>query len=171
LPDRGAPVSKAVITRIMIRKILLGLAAVFVALQFVRPAKNLSPAPGPDAITAKVAVPPDVEQVLTKACYDCHSDHTRYPWYAEVQPVGWWLASHIKEGKQHLNLSEFGTYNKKTANRKLQQIARTINSRFMPLNSYTWIHRDAILTDAEIKRITAWTDAAREQIEAKPPAK
>jgi hypothetical protein len=155
----------------MIKKILLGLAAAFVALQFVRPVKNRSPEAGPDDITAKVTVPADVQRVLAKACYDCHSDHTRYPWYAEVQPVGWWLASHIHDGKKHLNLSEFGTYNAKTADRKLRQIARNVDNHEMPLNPYTWIHRDAILTAAEIKLIDDWIDAARAQIAPKPPGK
>src|SRR5579859_128630 len=110
----------------MIKKILLGLVVVFVAIQFVRPAKNLSPAAGPNDVTAKVTVPADVQRVLAKACYDCHSDNTRYPWYAEVQPVGWWLASHIKNGKRHLNFSEFGAYDAKHAQRKLQQTAHEL---------------------------------------------
>jgi hypothetical protein len=155
----------------MIKKLFLGLALLFLAGQFVRPAKNLSPAPGPQDITAKATVPAEVQLVFAKACYDCHSDQTRYPWYAEVQPVGWWLASHIRDGKRHLNFSEFGAYNAKTADRKLKQIARTVNSGFMPLHSYTWIHRDAILTAAEIKLISDWADATRAQIAPKPPAK
>src|SRR5580658_9493493 len=119
----------------MIKKLFLGLVFLFLALQFVRPARNLSPTPGPNDITAKVAVPADVQRVFTKACYDCHSDHTRYPWYAGVQPVGWWLASHIHDGKRQLNFSEFAAYNAKTADHKLKQIARTVNSGFMPLHS------------------------------------
>lgn len=150
----------------MLRKILLGLAVVFAAIQFVRPAKNLSPAVGPNDITAKVAVPAEVQGVLTKACYDCHSDHTRYPWYAEVQPVGWWLASHIKDGKRHLNFSEFGAYDAKRAQRKLQQTAHELNEHTMPLESYLWIHRDAILTAAEIKLVADWTETARAQFGA-----
>jgi hypothetical protein len=155
----------------MTKKLLLGLALLFLAIQFVRPAKNLSPTPGPQDITAKATVPAEVQRVFTKACYDCHSDQTRYPWYARVEPVGWWLASHIHDGKRHLNFSEFGAYNAKTADRKLKQIARTVNSGFMPLHSYTWIHRDAILTAAEIKLISDWTDATRAQIAPNPPAK
>jgi hypothetical protein len=155
----------------MIKKILLGLAVVFLALQFVRPAKNLSPVPGPQDITTKVAVPAEVRRVFAKACYDCHSDQTRYPWYAEVQPAGWWLASHIQDGKQHLNFSEFGAYDAKKADRKLKQIAREVDDGSMPLHSYTWIHRDAILTATEIKLIGDWAEAARTQIAAKSPVK
>src|SRR5579862_5034340 len=155
----------------MIKKLFLGLALVFLAIQFVRPVKNLSPEPGPQDITAKVAVPAEVQRVFTKACYDCHSDHTRYPWYAQVEPVGWWLSNHIKGGKHHLNFSEFGAYNAKTADRKLKQIAREVDDGSMPLHSYTWIHRDAILTPAEIKLISDWTDAARTQIAPGTPTK
>jgi hypothetical protein len=155
----------------MIKKILLGLIVVFLALQFVRPAKNLSPAPGPQDIAAKVTMPAEVQRVFTKACYDCHSDRTRYPWYAEIQPVSWWLASHIHDGKQHLNFSEFGAYSAKTADRRLKQIAREVDDGSMPLHSYTWIHRDAILTADEIKLIDDWADTARTQIAPNPGAK
>jgi hypothetical protein len=155
----------------MIKKILLGLAVLFLAIQFVRPAKNLSLVPGPQDITTKVTVPAEVQRVFTKACYDCHSDHTRYPWYAEVQPVGWWLASHIHDGQQRLNFSEFGAYSAKTADRRLKQIAREVDDGSMPLHSYTWIHRDAILTAAEIKLIDNWTEAARTQMSSNTPAK
>ena len=155
----------------MIKKILLGLAVAVIAIQFVRPAKNLSPAVGPNDITAMVAVPAEVQRVLARACYDCHSDNTRYPWYAQVQPVGWWLASHIHDGKRHLNFSEFGAYDAKIAARKLRGVARTVNSGFMPLHSYTWIHRDAILTSAEKKLVADWAEAARAQLGAATPEK
>jgi hypothetical protein len=155
----------------MIKKILFGLAVAFVAIQFARPARNTSPGPGPNDITAKVTVPAEVQRVLIKACYDCHSDHTRYPWYAQVQPIGWWLASHIRDGKKHLNFSEFGAYSPKTADRKLRQIARNVDSAAMPLESYTWIHRDALLDQAETKLIDDWVDAARAQIAPKSSPK
>ena len=155
----------------MIKKIFLGLAVAFIAIQFIRPAKNVSPAIGPNDITAKVTVPADVQRVLAKACYDCHSDNTRYPWYAQVQPVGWWLASHIHDGKRHLNFSEFGAYDAKTAPRRLHGVARTVNRGVMPLHSYLWIHHDAVLTEAEKKLLTDWAEAAQTQLAASPPGK
>lgn len=155
----------------MIRKILLGLVVVFVAIQFVRPAKNLSPVAGPNDLTAKIAVPADVQRVLARACYDCHSDNTRYPWYAGVQPVGWWLASHIRDGKRHLNFSEFGVYNAKNAARRLRGVAHTVDNGSMPLHSYTWIHRDAILTEAEKKLVADWAEAARSKLAPAPSGK
>src|SRR6267142_1784670 len=99
----------------MIKKILPGLALLLVAIQFYRPARNLSAAPGPNDINVKHPLPPAVKTLLANACYDCHSNNTRYPWYADVQPIAWWLGRHIDEGKRHLNFSEFGRYPPKRA--------------------------------------------------------
>ena len=81
------------------KKILIGLLIVFVVMQAFRPAKNASKNTDND-ISKSYSVPEDVKTILAKACYDCHSNNTRYPWYTEIQPVGWWLSDHIKEGKK-----------------------------------------------------------------------
>jgi hypothetical protein len=146
------------------KKILLGLAAVAVAIQFVRPAKNDTPA-GPDDLAAKYPPPPAVKQILETACYDCHSNRTRYPWYAQLQPTGWWLASHINDGKRELNFSEFAAYAEHRRAKKLQAISDEVTDHSMPLKSYTWIHRDAKLTDAQIKLIAEWAESLAEKIE------
>jgi hypothetical protein len=146
------------------KKILLGLAAVAVAIQFVRPAKNDAPA-GPDDLAAKYPPPPAVKQILETACYDCHSNRTRYPWYAQLQPTGWWLASHINDGKRELNFSEFAAYPEHRRAKKLQAISDEVTDHSMPLKSYTWIHRDAKLTDAQIKLIAEWAESLAEKIE------
>ena len=148
----------------MIRKTVVVLGALLLAAQFVRPGRNLSPVPGPNDISVKHPVPAAVQSVLHRACYDCHSNNTRYPWYAEVQPVRWWLDSHINEGKQHLNFSEFGTYPAKRAGKKLDEIIDEVEQRSMPLSSYTWIHTDARLTPADIKLISDWADGLRDEI-------
>ena len=149
-------------------KILLGLLVVLVVIQFLRPTRNLGPAePGPNDITVLYPTPAPVKAILAKACYDCHSDHTRYPWYANVQPVAWWLANHISEGKHHLNFSQFSTYNPKRADHKLEAAIRQVHYDEMPLWTYTSIHRDADLTDAETATLTDWFAGVRQQIAAK----
>lgn len=148
-------------------KILLGLGAVFVAIQFVRPEKNDSPA-GPDDLVAHYAPPAEVRQILETACYDCHSNRTRYPWYAQVQPVGWWLASHINDGKDELNFSEFAAYSEHRRAKKLLSVSDEVTERSMPLKSYTWIHRDAKLTAAQIKTLADWAEALADKIEPAP---
>jgi len=150
----------------MRKKILLLLFLLLVAIQFVRPARNDSAGAGPDDISVRHPVPADVNAVLQRACYDCHSNHTRYPWYAEVQPIRWWLDSHINDGKRHLNFSAFGAYTPQRAGKKLQAVSDEVTEHTMPLKSYTWVHSDARLTPAEIKLLAGWADALQEQIAA-----
>ena len=145
-------------------KILLGLTLVFAGLQFVRPARNQGVIEGPNFIGAQHPLPAGVRPLLQRACFDCHSNHTTYPWYTEVQPVGWWLAWHVREARQHLNFSEFGSYSAKRQTRVLDGIVDEITGRHMPLPSYTWAHRDAVLTPAEIKLLSDWADNLREEI-------
>ncbi len=150
----------------MIKKIIAGLVVLLAAAQFVRPARNLSAAAGPDDLAARHPVPARVLAMLQRACYDCHSNNTGYPWYAEVQPVRWWLDSHVNDGKRHLNFSEFGAYSAKRAGKKLEQITDEVEQHDMPLRSYTWVHREARLTPEEIKLLAAWADDLRAEIVA-----
>ena len=148
-----------------LKRILLGLAAVLVAIQFIRPHQNIAPGGRTaDDFIARFNPPPAVRTVLETACYDCHSNTTRYPWYAQVQPVGWWLAQHIADGKEALNFSEFGAYSAKRQARKLNLISDQVTDRAMPLPSYTWIHRDARLTDAQVAAVTDWIDALYDKL-------
>ena len=141
-----------------------GLVLVLAAIQFIHPQRNLGPAGGPDDSTSRLAVPPDVQTVLAAACYDCHSNRTRYPWYASVQPVGWWLAHHISAARGELNFSEFGTYSSKRAARKLDAIIDQVEQGDMPLRSYTWMHPAARLTAAQRKLLTGWAQMRHDKI-------
>ena len=93
----------------MLRKVLIVLLAVFVLIQFIRPEKNQSEGISPNDISTKYAVPASVQTVLKRSCFDCHSNNTVYPWYDNIQPVSWWLANHLEEGKSERNFSEFTT--------------------------------------------------------------
>src|SRR5690348_9264789 len=110
----------------MLKKIVLLLLTAFIIIQFIRPAKNVSQTPDEAAIEKLYAVPADVETILKKACYDCHSNNTRYPWYNNIQPVTWWLNHHIQEGKGELNFSEFGKYTKEKQAKKLKKSAKEV---------------------------------------------
>lgn len=151
------------------KKFLLGLAAVFVAIQFVRPERNLAAGPGPADLLGRHPAPPAVAQLLAVACYDCHSNHTRYPWYASIQPVGWWLDSHIRDAKEAVNFSEVGAYPADEAAKKLGECADEIIDHSMPLSSYTLIHADARLTDPQRRLLSDWFNALSAQL-AEPAA-
>lgn len=149
--------------------ILLGLVVLFLALQAIRPAKNLSATElftGKDDITVLFPTPPEVRQVLAASCYDCHSNSTHYPWYAEVQPVGWWLASHVNEARRELNFAEFGQYPRKRQIKKLEAVVDEVRDGGMPLKSYTFIHRNAQLSAAQIDALCRWAEATGDKIPA-----
>jgi hypothetical protein len=147
-----------------IKMALLGLLPIFIALQFVRPGRNVAGAPGPDDFMVKYPPPAAVRPVLAAACYDCHSNNTRYPWYANVQPVGWWLTDHITDAKGALNFSEFATYTAKRQLRKLDTCDDEITNHEMPLWSYRLMHADARLTPEQIKLLNDWFDSVHDQI-------
>lgn len=151
----------------MKKKIFLGLFVVFLAMQAIRPARVVSvatPFSETNDITVLHPAPPEVRQILATSCYDCHSNHPRYPWYAEIQPVGWWLASHIKDARKHLNFSEFGAFPVKRQLKKLEEICDEVQDRGMPLKSYTFIHREARLTPAQMTALCDWAEAAHDKL-------
>ncbi|WP_173820176.1 heme-binding domain-containing protein, partial [Niastella vici] len=91
-----------------IKKMLLGVLIVFVVIQFIQPARNKNGQVLAADISKMYSLPENVQATLKTACYDCHSNNTQYPWYVNIQPAGWMLARHIKQGKAELNFSEFG---------------------------------------------------------------
>lgn len=153
----------------MIKKILLFLLAALIVIQFFHPAKNQKAGAQPNFIGNVYAVTPEVKVILEKACNDCHSNNTRYPWYSKLQPVDWWMDNHVKEGKKELNLDEYTHRSLRYQYHKLEEIADQVKEGKMPLNSYTWIHKDAILTEAEKSTLINWADGLRDGMKAKYP--
>lgn len=153
----------------MIKKLLLALLVVLLVLQAFRPEKNNSGNKEND-ISSLYPVPTKVEQILTKACNDCHSNNTVYPWYAEIQPVAWWLDDHVKDGKKHLNFNEFASYKLAKQYHKLEEVFDEVKGGEMPLESYTVVHGDAKLTEAERSVLMDWSVAVRDTMKARFPA-
>lgn len=151
------------------KKVLIVLLVVFIIIQFFRPEKNVQTTISSNDIVAHMAVPVNVQNILYKACYDCHSNNTTYPWYAEVQPAAWWLDDHIKEGKKELNFNEFASFRLRRQFHKLEEITEVVKSKEMPLESYTVIHSDADLTQEERETLISWAGATMETMRAKYP--
>jgi hypothetical protein len=151
------------------RKIGIGAVAIFALAQLIRPAKNIS-GDETSSIHKKFALPADVKATLEVACNDCHSNTTVYPWYAEVQPVAWWLQNHVKDGKRHLNLSTLGAKPAYLQNHKMEELQEMIEKGEMPLNSYTWVHGNAVLSEAQKSAIIAWSKTVRDSLVARFPA-
>src|SRR5580698_4591110 len=130
----------------MVKKILLVLLMIFIIIQFFRPAKNLSDAVSQNDITLHFNLPENVQTILKYSCYDCHSNNTVYPWYANVQPIGWLIQGDVNNAKHHLDFSDFGSYSTKKAKHKFEDIEDAATNGWMPLKSYIWLHKDAQLT-------------------------
>jgi hypothetical protein len=151
----------------MSKKILYVLIAALVIIQFIRPKQNLSAGPFTNDVSTKFPANDNVASILKQSCYDCHSNNTVYPWYANVQPVTWWLQDHVNEGKKELNFSEFATYTAKRQRKKFTEIMDEVKEGKMPLPSYTWIHKDAILTAEQKAALYKWCE---ESLATLPPA-
>lgn len=106
----------------------------------------------------------EVTNTLKIACYDCHSNQASYPWYTNIAPFSWWVKHHIDEGSHHLNFSEWGTYSEKRKNHKLDECFEMVEEGEMPLESYTWMHKEAKLSDAQKQELVEFFKAVRTAI-------
>jgi hypothetical protein len=155
-----------------LRRILIILLIIFVGIQFIQPDKNNQSMDMSNDITTVVTVSDTVKALLKTACYDCHSNFTNYPWYSNIQPVGWWLKDHVDEGKSKLNFQEFALvqandkYKTKSLRQdhKLEEVIETVENGEMPLESFTIIHTEAKLSDAQRKVLIDWATQARAQL-------
>jgi hypothetical protein len=151
------------------KKIGIGVVIVLAAIQLYRPARNQSNDQTND-ISKKFPVPDSVQAILKTSCYDCHSNYTAYPWYANIQPVASWLGHHVDEGKGELNFSEFSAYSPRRQYKKLSEIVKQLDEHEMPLASYTIIHRDAVITSTQQMIIGNWANTLRDSMQAHYPA-
>jgi hypothetical protein len=133
------------------------LVIVIVGSQFVRPART-NPATDPTRNLFNIRpVPAHVKSALDRACRDCHSNDTRWPWYSNVAPVSWFVIDHVNHGRSHFNYSDWSRYDAEEARRLLGAACRLSRKQEMPLSSYSWMHRHAHLSLAEIEALCAWT--------------
>ena len=154
----------------MFKKILLVLLVLLIIIQFIHPSRNISKGEQPNNISRAFNVPTEVRTVLDKACMDCHSNNTRYRWYFKIQPLDWWLTHHINEGKQELNFDEYANKPLRYQYHKMESTVDQIKKDEMPLNSYLWVHKDAVLTDSEKNVLISWAQGITNDMKAKYPA-
>ena len=144
------------------KKILwLAIPAALIAIQLIRP-DTTNPPVDPAQDFQQVANPPaEVQTILKSACYDCHSNETKHPWYSQIAPVSWWVTDHVNEGREALNFSTFGMLSPGDRAEALEEASENIREGEMPLPSYTWMgmHPEAKLTAAQRDLLTGWLDA------------
>jgi mono/diheme cytochrome c family protein len=140
----------------IIKRILWFLLIVFAIAQFFGPEKNEGEISTINTFFAETNPPEQVKQILKESCFDCHSDKTRYPWYFNVTPVNYWIAEHIEHGKSELNFSNWADYSLKRKEHKMEEFWEEVKKKEMPLESYTWTHGDANLSDEQIEAVVSW---------------
>ena len=127
--------------------------AIVLVIQVIPVERNVSTVPPGQSFEKTEKVPANVAAILKVSCYDCHSNNTRYPWYSELQPGAYFMAQHIKEGKEELNLDEFNNYSKRRKKAKIKSIISQIEKDEMPLRSYRMMHGNARLSADEKKEL------------------
>lgn len=132
-----------------------------IGIQAIRPAKTNPPVNSSHTLQAVVPMPPAVESILKRACYDCHSDLTRWPWYSNVAPVSWFVIDHVNSGRRHVNFSEWLRRDTKNpaeyTRERFEAICKQVQTHNMPLTSYLLAHRAAWISQADIETICQWT--------------
>ncbi len=142
--------------------VLAGLA------QFFGPEKNQGDIASIEPFLNETNPPEDVKLILKESCYDCHSDVTRYPWYNTITPVNYWLNGHINHGKEHFDVSKWEGNSVKRKDHKFEELIEMVEGGEMPLNSYTWTHSEARLTEAQIQSIVTWAKRVRLKYSLEP---
>ena len=154
---------------VWLRRIALGLVALLALAQAVRPERS-NPAVEIEKTLERVSSPPAaVQATLRRACYDCHSNETRWPWYSQIAPISWALSEHVVDARRHLNFSDWTRMTAGKKRKVVGEICEEVKEGGMPLSSYLWIHRDARLMPEEVQAICEWT-AAEERRTADPSA-
>lgn len=134
----------------VLRWVVLGVVVIFVAIQFVPVDRSNPP------VTAEVPAPPEARAVLRRACYDCHSNETVWPWYSRVAPVSWLLARDVLKGRDELNFSTWDQYSVKEQVKKLKKSWEEATEGEMPPWFYQPVHRDAVLSAEDKAVLRRW---------------
>jgi hypothetical protein len=141
-----------------IKLALLLLVVLLIVLQFFQPERNQGSIVEEGDFITEASLPDSLAAILINSCYDCHSNHTEYPWYSRISPVWWYLHKHIVDGKEELNLSEFGDFSKAEKIGALTDLYDALEAGTMPLQSYILIHGDARLSQEEVDALLEWVD-------------
>lgn len=149
--------------RLLMRKLtpIVALAALAVIVGYVSSGQHLTI----EARSQRLPSGWDSEpgRILARACADCHSSHTDWPWYSHVAPISWWIAQHVREGRENLDFSEWETYSAKQQRDKLESICGVIATGRMPPGLYNIMHPEAKVTEEDKDTVCHWVDTETKQ--------
>ncbi len=138
-----------------VKQVSIAALVVLAAMQLVRPARtNPSSDPG-GAIDARLPNATQMHGVVNRACRDCHTNQTTWPWYSEVAPVSWLVIHDVVDGRRAVNFSEWATYEPSRQSKLLKDACEEVSNGEMPVRAYTWMHPGTKLTPQDIDAICA----------------
>jgi hypothetical protein len=152
----------------ILKRLAVVAGALLVAMQAIRPARTNPPVDPAATIQARTQVPPEVDALLARSCNDCHTSGTRWPWYSQVAPASWLVASDVNEARRKLSLSDWGRYDARRAGRKLDAMCEQAKEGDMPITPYLLLHWSARLSEADRKTLCDWTKAEQGRIAPEP---
>jgi cytochrome c551/c552 len=152
--------------RKLLKWTVIVLVVLFLGIQLMRPARSNPAVDESQTIEGRTQMAPQIKAIFERSCNDCHSNKTVWPWYTNVAPISWWIAGHINDARQNMNLSEWGKLDRDHQDRKLRQICDEVTDGGMPLPSYLPMHPKAKLSDQDKKTLCDWTAAERERLSA-----
>ena len=154
------------ILKIVFVVLLLG----FIVIQFInRPDKTTTTDITPGHITKVMTVPANVESILKRSCYDCHSDHTVWPWYTSIAPASWLVGDDVTKGRKKMNFSQWDKIPAAKQEARLNEICEEIKAEEMPLPPYLILHGDAKLSQADKDILCQWVEIELKKLEDANP--
>jgi Haem-binding domain len=141
-------------------KIALGAVGLILIIQLFRPSRTNPPMEAAQDLSAAMHVDAGVQAILDRSCNDCHSNRTVWPWYSEIAPISWLVASDVNGARRHVNFSAWGAYPAYQRQSHLDDICKMVTERDMPPLTYTLMHAAARLSEPDRQAICAWTKAA-----------
>ncbi len=154
----------------ILKIVLIILVVGLVAIQFFnRPDMSTTAEITPGHITKVMTVPANVESILKRSCYDCHSDHTVWPWYSSIAPASWLVGDDVVTGRKKMNFSQWGKMPTAKQEARLNEICEEIKSDEMPLPPYLILHGDAKLSQADKDILCGWVEAELKKLEDANP--
>ncbi|GGD32297.1 heme-binding protein [Malaciobacter pacificus] len=140
------------------KRTLLIFLIVFIVMQFIQTDKTL---PSVDK-NLEIKANEEIMTIFKNACYDCHSNEVKWPWYSNIAPFSWVISNHVNEGRKALNFSTWENYSEEEKQKELKAIYRTVYGS-MPLISYIWLHKEGDLTKEQRQLVRDWTGVRKKK--------
>lgn len=140
------------------KRALLIFLIIFIVMQLIQTDKSL---PKLDK-TLEIKATPEVMTIFKNACYDCHSNEVKWPWYSNIAPFSWVISNHVNEGRKALNFSTWENYSEDKKQEHIKSIYRTVYGS-MPLMSYIWLHKEGDLTKEQRQLVRDWTGVRKKK--------